>query len=457
MIVNTIPFPEDAGEIFNGSPDENTTVKFEIAHEIRVDGLYLEARAREFSVHLDPSKDQVVADVETFELNGMDMGGGGKLILCGQSAKETGRVWTKSQTVPWSVLIGDRETHVRETHVRETIKAMVQNLVAVLVQRAVTIALEKILPSLPSAEKKATDPLHNKPVSENGWTPWPEFPRAEPIDAIKEMRPPDEFLQQYQGSLPQRETEDYMRPEDVGPAARRFMRTVPGKPLFVSDLDEQGRARNFHAAAEAKSDGSFKLPIDKQLEPPACNKSFADCRRHKNEIQFGGKNIPGQPEVPCPFRFGDHQCGVDPAADGESFSAVITGNRKLPGGGFAIEMQRIKDTARDIQAGAQAESFEVDGDKATIEGSELKFRGRVVGVVKSRIHDEIWISITDSEFKKLLPWSDEAKAATDEMVVTRFGEEEVHGASPGCNSCWGSGFYKGVGGPCPEGCKPPRS
>ncbi len=24
-----------------------------------------------------------------------------------------------------------------------------------------------------------------------------------------------------------------------------------------------------------------------------------------------------------------------------------------------------------------------------------------------------------------------------------------------CNTCWGTGFYHGIGGPCKEGCKPP--
>ncbi|CAK9074214.1 Modification methylase AgeI (M.AgeI) (Cytosine-specific methyltransferase AgeI) [Durusdinium trenchii] len=75
-----------------------------------------------------------------------------------------------------------------------------------------------------------------------------------------------------------------------------------GTPALMALADSLARRMAFVAAVNGLFD---------QRAAGGCNKSFADCQRHGNEVRFGGVRIPGPtPDTPCPFLFRDKHCGM---------------------------------------------------------------------------------------------------------------------------------------------------
>lgn len=442
-------FSQEQVEAMQGILDKDSTVKLEVSHEVLAHGVRIETIAREWRVVPDSSRDTEVCKLKSLEINGVKSQGEARLYRAGYSAVPTGRQWSRSKDITWDDLL-----HNRESMLRLTIEECCRQLVQLLTSMAVESALQKIMGDLPPRLTTKLGPITH----------------IRPSDLKRFEECPRRFFHQYEAKYPM--------PRGHGKSHAR-------------------------AAAEAHPDGNFKLPIDKMTQPKRapveCDKKFATCRdKFHNEENFGVPLMPGQrvEDLRCPHRLYDSACGVDPSvtvddlvtdaeevlgagfdlADGPDFTGFLTVRKKTMNGseilsveGESADVTATVYEAQDHAAVANGASVIPIGDGfGEIKGNILHYEGRAVGRVKSWVHDEVQIEVFDPEVRKLLgkPWTTdqqrvEVVEGTFKPKVThvdyeRLEREALQGASPECDVCWNTGFIKGSGGPCTEGCKPPR-
>lgn len=416
-------FPD--ASVFQGMLGKDCSIKFKLRHELTPHGLDVELEARAVRIVRDQDRDEEFGKVETFTLNGREEKGG-KLYRTGYSAHPMPQRWVEKVSMSFDQLL-DEST--RRPPVSYLLEELCQKMVTTMVKQVLYGAVDEILESLPPDTARDAGK---------------KFQRTGRLQAFDRCRRRSEHDYQT-GAKAFLDAARQIPRGEMLPVHNIDYEKLERQVIASSKLDADGKPTGYFmgvdlAAAKAQADGSSKLPIDKMTQPcGGCDKTFATCRdRFQNEVNFSHQPVPGErlEDVRCVHLLGDKACGIDMTMTppGEAMRRLLgEASIPVPGGEFAS----IKN------------------------GTDLVYKDRVVGKVVAQIHDEFTIEITDSDFKKLWGNADKVRMPSeiglvgDEIVDLEM--EVLQGASPDCGVCWGTGFCKGAGAPCTEGCKPPSS
>ena len=143
----------------------------------------------------------------------------------------------------------------------------------------------------------------------------------------------------------------------------------------------------------------------KPTDPPpvaTCNKTFADCAKHGNTLQYCGYvNVNTGRHVPCPHTFGDNAC---------------TGAKYLAPPAMPEFYNETPYSDPEVYSTADVEAARALSEKGFI--SHVLF----------------------------------PKTAAERAKTRGGGKAYFREGGDDCDVCYGTGRYKGMGGPCSEGC-----
>lgn len=150
---------------------------------------------------------------------------------------------------------------------------------------------------------------------------------------------------------------------------------------------------------------------------PACNKTFGDCKKWGNAHRFGGLRL-----GLCPYIFGDKDCGIG------KMDTLNVGTRI---GGLPPSKNWTGTVFRIIPNSNGVAIVELVPDRGGLRKHTLSYLEELLRKGTLQI-------LTDT---------------FEEPTVIHKGAP-VFMSAPDCDECWGTGYYKGYGGPCFKGCKP---